>query len=633
MAKIKPYSLNQCQRLVEDAIKRGKNRRDKWDMLDSLYRYGRVETFVRENTEYGHGVIESLLRSSTDTLNIILPTVNVILASVTARDPRLVIVPFGHDPDSEKGALQAEAITTALWQRADATETVRAMTKDAVLLGVGFCKTGWSRIEAERPRKSDVVAQELADLVEDDAHAVRTGLQTDPTPMDELRSMVMASEVVVTEDTAFATYVNPRNMLLPNSGARRLEECRWVAQRVLMPIDEVRANPVYRNKENIKANLLVSSTEYAEENGIGLAAAEDLLGLDDNDVFRVCELFEFYDKRTRTVTVFQLGSDKPLYQGDWPFEHDGYPFVMLRNYDDGEDIYSFGEAENLAPLAEMLNTAWTEVLENMRRAGNVYFGNRAFMDERVASELQSAEPDTLILLDVPQGTPFSEVATSFERAPLPADIYQVKDQLLQAVQLVAGTNDFMMGGSGADRMSATAASVVDGVASLRAQDKTAAVERACRQIGERFLALAGEFMDEPTAVRYTGGSETSQWVNVDPETLRHTFRVMVEGGSTRSMNPATRANRGLQLIQQIPLIQQAGFDVTMPLRSALRDMGYDPDAILQPAQQPEPAPQQAPQMPMGGAPGMGPVPDNPTMPDPALGGPPVIAGTDGEVAL
>lgn len=129
-------------------------------------------------------------------------------------------------------------------------------------------------------------------------------------------------------------------------------------------------------------------------------------------------------------------------------------------------------------------------------------------------------------------------------------------------------------------MSATAAAVVDGVATLRAQDKLAAVEGGISGIGLRVLLLCQEFLDENRAIRIAGANG-AMWLQVSASDIYGEFKVGVEGGSTRALNPATRAQRGIQTLQTvIPVLSQLGYDPTNAIRMALRDMGYDPNYIM-----------------------------------------------------
>jgi hypothetical protein len=173
-------------------------------------------------------------------------------------------------------------------------------------------------------------------------------------------------------------------------------------------------------------------------------------------------------------------------------------------------------------------------------------------------------------------------------------------------------------------MSATAAAVVDGIATLRAQDKIAAVERGAAQAGNLILLLSQEFLDVPTVVRISRLRE-AVWTEVSKDDIWGEYLVTVEGGSTQAINPQTRENQGVRVLNEIvPVLMTLGFDPVPATEQALRMMGLDPEALMIPAQQPamgagmEPPPGGAPE----GAPPSGPT-NGELMMD--LGGPPLPA--------
>jgi hypothetical protein len=225
------------------------------------------------------------------------------------------------------------------------------------------------------------------------------------------------------------------------------------------------------------------------------------------------------------------------------------------------------------------------------------------MSPELKKQLESPIPDQVIVFDIPETSNLDDVIRPLNRAATPSDAYAMDAKLQDAMTSVLGINDFQAGGVGANRMSATAAAVVDGVATLRAQDKLAAVESGISGIGLRILLLCQEFLDENRAIRIAGANG-SMWLQVSASDIFGEFRVGVEGGSTRALNPATRAQRGIQTVQVvIPALSQLGYDPTNALRMALRDMGYDPNYLLMP-QEPAPAEEVVPEAaPMEQAPG------------------------------
>jgi len=284
---------------------------------------------------------------------------------------------------------------------------------------------------------------------------------------------------------------------------------------------------------------------------------------------------------TRELTVFQIDGSEPLYDGPIPYQHRYPPFVHFRNYNDGGmQCWAFGDLENIAGIQLMLGEVTRAQIDDLKRSGNKYAVRKRHMTPELKKQLESPIPDQVVVFDIPETSNLDDVVRPLTRTATPSDAYTMDAKLQDAMQGVLGINDFQAGGVGANRMSATAAAVVDGVATLRAQDKLAAVETGISSIGLRILLLCQEFLDENRAIRIAGANG-SMWLRVSASDIFGEFKVGVEGGSTRALNPATRAQRGIQTVQVvIPALSQLGYDPTNALRMALRDMGYDPNYLL-----------------------------------------------------
>ena len=337
------------------------------------------------------------------------------------------------------------------------------------------------------------------------------------------------------------------------------------------------------------------------------------------DSYETCTIYEFYDMRTRTLTVLQLGMEKPLFRGDIPYTHRHAPFVHMRNFaDGGNEVWAFGDLENIASLQEKLNETFTEQVDNMRRAGNKYITVKGLFDIDSRDRLESDEPDVVVEMESINGMMPRDAITVLPRAPLPADIYGAQGKFEDAMRQVLGINDFQAGGLGADRMSAYAAAVVDGVATLRAKDKQQSVEKAAGAIFNQIIRLCQEFMIDTRAVRLLGANG-GVWADIDTDVLAGEFDMRVEGGSLSAVNPATKQARAIEMLNVlVPAMTTFGYDPEPALRHIVRDLGYEPDTFLKKPQA-APAPAPAEQLPPEATiPGMAGIPSEVPMQTPGM---------------
>lgn len=580
--EMKPYDLQQMQNLVRHSVSIMEGRHQRWRVMEGIYRCGSLE----EAQSLKPGKLQEFFPSlDQHVVNMILPHINIILASVVSRDPLFMAVPYAGGEEAELSAEVANSVINYFWRRLQVTRELRDASSDAVKLGSGFLKVGWTHVEEDK----ELTQLERQERALDEYERRRLSSILEEKEFDDSIETIMGkvanSSMQVIRSEPFVEYVSPYDIFVP-SNSRRMDDARWVCHRVSLPIDEVLANPEFKVKASDIMRDGTTANPGDEYQAEWRRQSEDSSGYYASaESLDTATLWEFYDMRTRNLTVFQMDSRNPLWEGDLPWSHRYPPFVHIRNYTStGNDFWGFGDIENIANLQHMLNEFVTEQLENARRAGQKYLVRADALTEELQAALESSEADVVAPVEVPNGEPLDQVIIPVFRQALSGDVYAAKQQIQEYMREVLGINDFQTGGLGADRMSATAAAVVEGVATLRAQDKIASIENGAAHVGNLILLLCQEYLDEPTAIRVSGIRGAS-WPEITKADLYGEFSVAVEGGSLKAINPASKEQQGLRTLQAVlPILTQLGYDPTPALRSALRDLGYNPDDVLVPAQ-------------------------------------------------
>jgi hypothetical protein len=564
---MKEFDFNDKQLLIRDATRRMDPLHQHWKVLEGLFRTGlRRDLNARDFADLTPTPIPGNVLK---TINMVLPHISLMTTSIVSRDPQIIVTPIGGtSSDVEDNADFAKAVLDYFWKRTAATDDVKAATEDMLKLGNGFVKVGWEYVAEEIKNTPDALLDETLISVDRAEETNQDGGFAPAT--QDLQAKVPFTYEKVEVDDPFVEYVSPYDVFCPKD-ARRLDTVRWVAQRLRLPVEDLKAR--FGEDAPISVDAAVASD--------ALISTYNNVSNNLPEVLSYAVIYEFYDMATRTLTVFQIDGSEPLFEGPIPYQHRYPPFVHFRNYNDGGmQFWAFGDLENIAGIQLMLGEVTRAQIDDLKRVGNKYAIRKRNVTPEVKKQLESPIPDQVIVFDVPETTSLSDVVVPLNRQATPADNFVMDDKLQDAMQKVLGINDFQAGGLGTSRMSATAAAVVDGVATLRAQDKLAAVEAGVSAIGLRILLLCQEFLDESRAIRIAGPGGAS-WLRVSASDIYGEFKVTVEGGSTRALNPATRAQRGIQTIQTvIPVLTQLGYDPTNAIRMALRDMGYDPNYLL-----------------------------------------------------
>lgn len=566
---MKSYTLNDKQMLLRDAIRRMDPLHQHWKILEGLYRTGmRRDLNAKDFADLTPTPIPGNILK---TINMTLPHISLMATSIVSRDPQMLVAPIGgQDETTEDNATFAQAVLTYFWKRTNATDDVKSATEDMLKLGNGFVKVGWDYVADEYKETPEMLMDETMMAIEQaESTGEDGGFAPDTSKLSKTNKAQFTYEQVITDDP-FVEYVSPYDMFCPKD-ARRLDTARWVCQRLRLPLEEIKER--YGEDAQISVDATIASDSLVSTYLNGQTTLPEVLSY--------AVVYEFYDMVTRELTVFQIDSSEPLYDGPIPYQHRYPPFVHFRNYNDGGmQFWAFGDLENIAGIQLMLGEITRAQIDDLKRSGNKYAIRKRHMSPELKKQLESPIPDQVVVFDIPETSSLQDVVQPLVRQATPSDAYVMDEKLQDAMTKVLGINDFQAGGVGADRMSATAAAVVDGVATLRAQDKLAAVEAGISGIGQRILLLCQEFLDDNRAVRIAGANG-SMWLQVSASDIFGEFRVTVEGGSTRALNPATRAQRGIQTMQVvIPALSQLGYDPTNAMRMALRDMGYDPNYIM-----------------------------------------------------
>lgn len=601
---VEPYEFKEAEALVDEALGRMRHHHLRWANMRRVYRSGRWGPDDSASFDAEGRLLDELPDMVPETINYTLSHLNVIIGSIVDRDPQHTVTPISGGMDSEQARHAVEALLRFHWRVAMGTESLRKATKDMCEVGNGFIKIGGETLVHTKMRDPMQVEGEIMEAAANEyIAAISEG--RDPDVETVVGSVNAVNETE--EWRPWIEYVRPEDIFV-GVDAGDMRKVRWVAQRVVIPADEVEANEDY--KDALDDGVKVQRDNYRSARDEELTNLESRAeGEQPDRPFEFATLYEFYDMRARKLMVFQRGAKAPLYYDDIPWGHPYPPFIHLGNYQDGDEFWRFGEIENIAAIQEMINELVEEQCLNARRSGNKYLVDDNAVDSDLQAALESDEHEVVAKVRVPSGVRIQDIVLPVKRLGMPEDVYRTDGMLRQAMQDVLGINDFQAGGVGADRMSATAASLVEGIATIRSADKIREVEKASAWAGQLMLYLAQEKLADETAIRIVGRDDAEGWLKVSRQDIEGEYLVAVEPESTKALNPQARQQKAIQAIQEIvPILPTLGYDPEPALRSMLRDAGFDPDVLLSKRIQQQGPPEG------GGGQGQPEVPDEPPVP-------------------
>lgn len=485
-------------------------------------------------------------------------TINVIEPSIAINHPKFTIA--ANQEDEEDKATIAEAALNYWWKHHDFQPQFRRATKDFLIYGHGWLKIGYRYVEGEKPLTQDELVAQHADLADQaDAHAVANPDMAPHLPSDEEIAQLMPTTAsTVLEDRPFVERVSPFDMFV-DPEATSLDDARWIAQRVVRPVEEVKTDTRYKPgiRNKIEADGSVKWQNQKSRHHVEVETGR-------------VTLWEFYDLVRKTMCVFTGSGDEFLVNPEpMPYSY-GLPFVMVRDYDVPDQFYPIGELEALEPLQNEINETRSAMVRARKESIRKYvYHEEAFGAEGIAA-LRSDRDNTAIKVN--GSVPLGESIKPMEQVPINAELYKHSDTILSDLDRVSGVSEYQRGELPEIRRTATEASIIQDAANSRAADKLATIEIFLGNVGRRLLMLAQSYMTGDQTLRKTGVDGTHVWVQFKREDIQGEFDFSVEAGSTQPMNDTFRRQQAIQMMQMLqPLMAANVIDPRVLAEHLLRD--------------------------------------------------------------
>jgi hypothetical protein len=521
-------------------------------------------------------------------INIAFSTINIIFPSITINHPKIEV--YANKEEDGDRAIISQAVVNYWWKHYDFRTPFRRATKDFLIVGHGWIKTGYRYADVEKPKSADELNNDFNELADEaDAYAQSNPEIANELPTDEeIEANLESTKVVVTEDRPFIERISPFDMFV-DPEATCMDDATWIAQRIIRPIEDVKSDKRYNQtaRRKVTADAVVRADWMS---------AEDRKKR-DSDIDRVT-VWEYYDLKSNTICVFTEGDGDYLVEPrPIPYAF-GHPFEFIGNYEVPEEFYPTGDLEMIEAVQQELNKTRSQMMNHRKKYGRKYLYRAAALSPEGREGLES-NFDNIAIEVVDDNMPLQDIIMPVPITPMSSDLYQYSDIVEQDMAQISGVNEYQRGASEMKR-TATEAAMVQDAANTRSADKLAIIEVAIGRIASRVLALAQQFMTGEQVVRVVGSEAQQVWIPFSYEDIKGEFDFSVEGGSTQPQNETTRRQQAIAMMNSLGPMIGTVIDPTAIAKHVLQ-FGFGvktPGKFLM--QQPPPM---APGMPpQGGAP-------------------------------
>ena len=480
-------------------------------------------------------------------VNVCFATINVIGPSIAINRPRVTLT--ARSAEHHDAAIVAEAAVNYGWEKWNVHPQFQRAVDDYLILGFGWLKIGWAYEETDEPIPDEEWTQQFAEKVQKyEAEALDDPIQAITVPSDEeIARSIPQTRSVVQRDQPYCERVSPFDVYV-DPEATSMEDVKWIAQRVIRPLADVRRDKKYKKsaREKVHPDSRLKDAWRPQDRNL----------MKDGEAAR-CTVWEFYELKSNTVCVFANGGEDFLVEpqeNPMPFAH---PFVMLRNYDVPEQFYPMGELEALEPLQHELNKTRSATMNDRKQYRRKYLYRRSAFGRDGVRALTSDKDNELVPVE---GTvPFQDAVAPMPTSTLPPEFYQQSEPIEADINHITGLSEYQRGGLPEIRRTATEASIIQDAANARAADKLATVERHMAEVGRKLIQVMQAFQTEDDVARITAKNGQPVWVAYNREEIEGEFEYEIAAGSTQPKNDTARRQQAMQMMQALgPLAVPGG---------------------------------------------------------------------------
>lgn len=488
--------------------------KQKWDNFYDLYR----------------GVLDSTTKSIWQA-NIFVPyafsTIETIVPRLVAGRPQIDVMPR-EEGDTDYARVQ-NYLVDYQWDQCDMDKLLPDIVRQMLIYGTSVVKVYWDK-------KVETVEEEIEidpDFPELGSQKVEVEKTTKNQPVVEMVDL-------------YDFFWDPKGF--------DIDSCGWVAHRTYRSYDyliKMQKQGLYKNVnllEKDKTRPFKGETDkITRTTALGTTDPQSVSG--DSDKEANIELIEYWEDN-RVVTIANrtvvIRDDKN------PFAHGKKPFVRFVDQSVPKEFCGIGELEPIETLQKELNDMRNQRMDNasliLNRMWLVQNGANVDEDELVSDVGGIIHTDKI------------EGVQALYPPEIPNSSYREETLIKADIQQTTGITDYTKGvaSDALANETATGISMMQEAGNARIKLKMMNIEMGIREIGELFISLNKQFIDEETVIRILGEG-SPQWLLVKPSEIKDNFDLMVESAPRLLENDAIAKRQALELFQMFandPLIDQ-----------------------------------------------------------------------------
>lgn len=527
--------------------------------------------------------------------------------SVAFRFPEFTLKPKSMEAEGYEQI--AGAAIRCEWRHGNVQAEMKKGWKDREIYGTGIVYTGWLFTTEDGARIED--GRMMTD--QDTTYPQPGPPDMTPNPSDAWGTVPAQT---VRDDRFFAKRIYPGNFFVSPEAGCNLEEADYCGYVEVRSLEEVKANPRFKNTRQLKGSTN-NLRQWFDAEMVKEYCSDDASGDQvPADIKRV-KLYHYYEKSKRLYMVMTDEHDKPLLEDTWNWDHPRYPFRVRQNVGDTDQFWGIPGPLMMEHQQRELNESRSQMSDHRRRFVPKFLAREGTLSTKGINALKSTDAGEVVF-----HTSNDDIAIApIVMPPVQPEVYSTETQLVADIQTIMGVSQYEIGQAPTKRITGAEVDAIQERGGARAKNDLQEFETWCAEVAEDCLAWLKMYSVKTRQIPlYDMEGNIQGWPDFNRDQIRGEYDIEVYANSTTPPSNAENIQAIGFLIQSLnPLIQlalpaqQLGINLMPLVRQLLKSIPdiRNVDQILPPTPQmgPQGAPMGAdPQLPGAGAEmgGMGP---------------------------
>jgi len=480
-------------------------------------KYAKSNMWASYKAYYRHEFPEGILP-----VNMVFSVLRQTIPQVYFRNPAVVITPTKPGLEFELHARLVEDIDNWLLRELNTKYQIKRMIADAFLCGISTGFIGYDSLYGYDQEKT-IGKTGIASLTSFDKKGNRIEYNTGATP-----------------GMPWFIRSRPEDVVYP-WGCEGIDSAEWVAMRVFRPVDDIKADPKYKNTKDLKGSFVQRRTTPA-------GGTRDEWNDGDMKDHEWVELWQIRDAKTKKILALTMDHSEFLREDEDVLQIEGIPAETLVFNPDPDFIYGVPDARIIEPQMLELNEIRTQAMKH-RRIDILKF---LYKEGAVKKE----ELDKMLTEQVQAGIMINaEGALTESIMPLQPGASGILADLERAGEVVRGDVREMVGFSrssvgeymGKTHISAKETDVVNWANQIRIDERRDIVADMLTNIVRKFNQIVFTNWTQPMVRAVVGPDGAKYWIKFSPTDIKAEYNLKVDPTNALPVDQRTKRQDAIEM--------------------------------------------------------------------------------------